>query len=164
MARLFVPPTSFLISIPLLMESLIELILSTIYLVSTKDGAVVFIVVCVRLRSDLLRMKANETDRQHCRWHIPSSISSVSSTMPSKINLVHLRGASYPEEESYATSSLCCSWVWGCGCSINRIAWLRKLKAGSAWESVRRGRKEELQGSGMLWEFLQSCYCELVLW
>lgn len=67
MARLFVPPTSFLISIPLLMESLIELILSTIYLVSTKDGAVVFIVVCVRLRSDLLRMKANETDRQHCR-------------------------------------------------------------------------------------------------
>lgn len=49
------------------MESLIELILSTIYLVSTKDGAVVFIVVCVRLRSDLLRMKANETDRQHCR-------------------------------------------------------------------------------------------------
>lgn len=51
MAPLFVPPTSFLVSIPLLLESLIALILSTIYLGLTKDGALVFIVVSVRLSS-----------------------------------------------------------------------------------------------------------------
>jgi len=49
MSRTFIPPTYLLLSITLVVEALVALVLSSIYLAFSKDKSVVYILVCVNI-------------------------------------------------------------------------------------------------------------------